>query len=136
MGKVSWVINGGIAYQDDVFGFTASYNKSGHRSNTINLAPYLVEYENGRNLLDVQVSTRLLKRKAELKLDVSNLLDEYILFYQNSNAYEQEDPGNAMGSPMKLKSGNTTAYEPNNGDRVTYRSKTGRNFSLSFTYKF
>jgi len=135
-GQAPWVINGGIAYQDDVFGFTASYNKSGHRSNTINLAPVLVEYENGRNLLDLQVSTRLLKRKAELKLDVSNLLDEYILFYQNSNAYEQEDTDNAMGSPMTFKSGNTTAYEPNNGDRVTYRSKTGRNFSLSFTYKF
>ncbi|GAA4131946.1 TonB-dependent receptor [Sphingobacterium kyonggiense] len=134
-GQAPWVINGGIAWQDDIFGFTASYNKSGHRSNTINLDPASVEYEKGRNLLDVQVSARLLKRKAELKLDVSNLLDEYILFYQNINAYEHDDP-NATGAPMKLKNGNTTAYERENDDRVTYRAKTGRNISLSFTYKF
>ncbi|MCT1523858.1 TonB-dependent receptor [Sphingobacterium hotanense] len=134
-GQAPWIINGGIAYQDEIFGFTASYNKSGHRSNTINLDPASVEYEKGRNMLDAQISAKILKRKAELKLDVSNLLDEYILFYQNINAYEHDDP-NATGSPMKLKSGNTTAYQKDKGDRVTYRAKTGRNISLSFTYRF
>lgn len=130
-GQAPWVINGGIAYQDDIFGFTASYNKSGHRSNTINIEPGLVEYEKGRNLLDVQVSTRILKRKAEVKLDVSNLLDEYILFYQNINAYTD---GNGGGT-FDIQKG-TTAYEREHGDRATYRAKTGRNISLSFTYKF
>lgn len=134
-GQAPWIINVGVAYQDDVFGFTVSYNRNGHRSNTIHLDPAQVEYENGRNLLDVQVSTKLLKRKAELNLDVSNLLDDYILFYQNINGYEPGVP-NAQGIPMKLKSNHTSAYEPENGDRITYRARTGRNIFLSFTYKF
>jgi outer membrane receptor protein involved in Fe transport len=125
-GQAPWIINGGIAYQDAVFGLTASYNRSGERSNTIDIQPELVEYENGRNLLDVQLSTRIWKQKAEIKLNAGNLLDEYILFYRNIDGYEGQD----------LKEGHTTAYEPEKGDRVTYRAKTGRNISLSFTYNF
>ncbi|MCT1525315.1 TonB-dependent receptor domain-containing protein [Sphingobacterium lactis] len=131
-GQAPWIINGGIAYQDDIIGFTASYNRSGHRTNTINIEPVLVEYENGRNMLDAQVSARVWKRKAEIKLNAVNLLDEYIIFYRNVDAYE-DIPNNGG---WKLKEGNSTAYEPEKGDRATFRAKTGRNITLSFTYNF
>jgi len=131
-GQAPWIINGGVAYQDDIIGFTASYNRSGHRTNTINIEPVLVEYENGRNMLDAQLSARIWKRKAEIKLNAANLLDEYIIFYRNVNAY-QGDPDNGG---WRLKEGNSTAYEPEKGDRATYRAKTGRNITLSFSYNF
>ena len=133
-GQAPWIINGGIAYQDDIFGFTASYNKSGHRSNTIHASPSYVEYENGRNLLDLQVSAKVWKQKAEVKLNVGNLLNEYILFYQNISAYESDERDENNQLIHKLVNG-TTAYEKDK-DRVTYRAKTGRNITLSFTYNF
>ena len=134
-GQAPWVVNAGIAYQDQQFGFTASYNRSGHRSNTINLYPSQVEYEDGRNMLDLQFSSKILKRKAEIKLDVTNILDEYIQYYQNINAYEQQELSSSS-APFKLKKDNSTAYNAAHGDRVTYRAKTGRNIALSFIYKF
>ncbi|MGJ1265366.1 TonB-dependent receptor domain-containing protein [Sphingobacterium spiritivorum] len=135
-GQAPWIINGGIAYQDAIFGFTASYNRSGHRSNTINLNPASVEYENGRDMLDVQLSLRVLKRKAEIKFNAGNLLDQYVIFYRNIDAYEHENTANAQGTPMILKEKHTTAYQPELGDQVTYCAKTGKNMTLSFTYNF
>ncbi|WP_257667624.1 TonB-dependent receptor [Parapedobacter tibetensis] len=135
-GQAPWIANAGLSYQGNIIGLTASYNRSGHRSNTIDLQPQGVEYENGRNLLDIQVNARLLKQRAELKLNLSNLLDEYILFYQNISAYEEimdSETGPALG--WRLVNG-TTAFEKDSGDRVTYRIKTGRAATLSFTYNF
>lgn len=132
-GQAPWIVNAGITYQDEIFGLTASYNKSGHRSFTINNNMNALEYEKGRNLLDVQVSARLFRKRAELKLNAGNLLDEYILFYANVKGYEQT--GEQVNFGYKLVNG-TTAYEKDKGDEVTYRSKTGRTANLSFTYKF
>ncbi|HMI03486.1 MAG TPA: TonB-dependent receptor [Pedobacter sp.] len=134
-GQAPWIINAGLTYQGNILGITASYNRSGERSNTIDLDPNKVEYEQGRSLLDVQISAQLLNKKAELKLNIANLFDEYILFYQNLSAFEETER-DAGGNPgYKLING-TTAYERDKGDRVTYRAKTGRTASLSFTYKF
>ncbi|MGJ1312212.1 TonB-dependent receptor domain-containing protein [Sphingobacterium lactis] len=135
-GQTPWIVNGGIAYQDDTYGFTASYNRSGHRSNTININPAAIEYEKGRNMVDIQLSAKVWKRKAEIKFNASNLLDEYITFYRNIDAYENINNESGQTEGWNLKKNNTTAFEPEKGDRATYRAKTGRNMSLSFTYNF
>lgn len=134
-GQAPWIVNGGIAWQSEIVGFTASYNRSGQRSYSINANPAFLEYEKGRNLLDMQVSTRFFKKKAEVKLNFGNLLNEYILYYQNINAYENKlgDNGEVVG--FNLVNG-TTAYEKDKGDRVTYRIRTGRTYSVSLTYRF
>lgn len=127
-GQSPWIVNAGLAWQGEIVGFTASYNRSGHRSYTISVGPSDIEYEKGRNMLDVQLSTRLFQKKAELKLNLGNLLDEYILYYRNVTAYESIPGG------WKLVNG-TQAYEKDKGDLVTYRIKTGRTYSLSLTYR-
>lgn len=135
-GQAPWIVNGGISYQDAVFGLTSSFNRSGQRTYTIDLNPDLVEYEHGRNMLDIQLSARVLKRKAEIKCNVGNLLDEYIIFYKNTDGYEGITNETGRTAGWKLKKNNSTAFEPENGDRIMYRAKTGRNISLSFTYNF
>jgi hypothetical protein len=135
-GQSPWIVNAGIAYQDEILGLTASYNKSGPRSFSINDDPGQVEYERGRNLLDIQISAKVWKKRAEFKLNLGNLLDEHILFYANYKAYEQQkSPDGLVNTGWKLVNG-TTNYEKDKGDVVTYRSKTGRSANLSFTYKF
>ncbi|SEG13702.1 TonB-dependent receptor [Sphingobacterium lactis] len=135
-GQAPWIVNAGMAYQDAIFGVTATYNRSGPRSNTINLAPMLIEYENGRNMLDIQLSARVWKRKAEIKFNARNLLDEYSIFYRNTDAYESIKSESGQHIGWKLKANHSTAYEPEKGDRAIYRAKTGKNMTLSFTYNF
>lgn len=128
-GQAPWIINGGISYQGEIAGFTASYNRSGPRSFSIDPTPTLVEYENGRNMLDLQLNARLFKKKAELKLNLGNLLNEYTIFYRNNSAYELRSL-----DEWKLVKG-TVAYEKDKGDIATYRSRNGRTASVSITYK-
>ncbi|TYP92420.1 TonB-dependent receptor [Sphingobacterium allocomposti] len=135
-GQVPWIVNAGITYQDAIFGATASYNRSGHRTNTINLNPAMVEYENGRNMLDVQLSAKVWKQKAEIRLNAMNLLNEYMTFYRNIGAYDNIQGENGETPGWKLKEGHNTDYQPEKGDRATYRAKTGTNITLSFTYNF
>jgi outer membrane receptor protein involved in Fe transport len=131
-GQSPWLVNAGINYNSKYVGANISYNRSGYRSYVTNVNPNAIEYENGRNLIDLQLSTRLLKQKAEIRLNVGNLLDEATFFYTNPTAYEG---GGTTHPEFKLVNG-TDAYEKNKGDRVSYRTKNGRTAGLSFTYKF
>jgi outer membrane receptor protein involved in Fe transport len=131
-GQSPWLVNAGINYNAKYVGANISYNRSGYRSYVTSVTPNAIEYENGRNLVDLQLSTRLLNQKAEIRLNISNLLDEATFFYTNPVAYEG---GDTAHPEYKLVNG-TDAYEKDKGDRITYRTKNGRTASLTFTYKF
>lgn len=131
-GQSPWMVNAGINYNSKYVGANVSYNRSGYRSYVTNVDPRAVEYEYGRNLVDLQLSTRLLKQKAEIRLNIGNLLDEETFFYTNPEAYEG---GGSTDPAYRLVNG-TNSYEKDKGDRKTYRVKNGRTTSLTFTYKF
>jgi hypothetical protein len=122
-GQSPWLVNAGINYNSKYVGANISYNRSGYRSYVTNVNPNAIEYENGRNLIDLQLSTRLLKQKAEIRLNVGNLLDEATFFYTNPTAYEG---GGTTHPEFKLVNG-TDAYEKNKGDRVSYPHKKWKN---------
>ncbi len=132
-GQSPWIVNAGINYISKLFGANISYNRSGYRSYVVAVDPRDIEYENGRNLIDLQLSTRLLKQNFEIKLNISNLLDEATFFYTNPTAYEGGTA--AYGNGYVLVNG-TDKYEKDKGDRISYRVKNGRTASLTFTYKF
>jgi hypothetical protein len=90
-GQSPWLVNAGINYNSKYVGANISYNRSGYRSYVTNVDPNAIEYENGRNLVDLQLSTRLLKQKAEIRLNVGNLLDEATFFYTNPKEYSYDD---------------------------------------------
>lgn len=138
IGQVPWMVNGGLSYQGELWGITTSYNRTGYRTSVAFGSPDLSEYEQGRNLVDAQLYARFLKQKLELKLNCSNLLNEYRFFYQNINDYEYpQDPNNpAEAGKWRLKPGHKVAYNKSEGDRIVYREKIGRNFSLAVTYRF
>jgi len=127
-GQVPWIVNLGLMYQGNAWGITLSYNRSGPRLYTLDLTPGLDEYENGRSMLDAQLYLKLLKQKGEIKFNVSNLLDRYRSYYQNVKGYEYNGHVWVRTQPL--------SYSKNDGDRIVYREKNGRNFTVSFTYRF
>jgi hypothetical protein len=67
-------------------------------------------------VIDLQVSKRVMKSQAEIKLNIGDILNQRTVFYQN----------NAGNSRM--------AYEGAGTDRMINSSRLGSNISLSFAY--
>lgn len=130
-GQSPWLINAGVSYSSKIVGANISYNRSGYRSYVVTASPNDIEYENGRNVVDLQLSARLMKQKAEIRLNIGNLLDESTIYYTNPTAYTL-NPQNGYD----IAGNNTDAYEPENGDKISYRIKNGRTVSITFSYKF
>ncbi|MGV3509233.1 MAG: hypothetical protein ACO1N7_08095, partial [Sphingobacteriaceae bacterium] len=70
-------------------------------------------YENSRDVVDVQLSKRLLKNRAELKLNASDIFNQESVFYQNTD--------------------DKKSYSSD--DLVINRLRFGSNFTLSFSYR-
>lgn len=128
-GQSPFIVNGGISYITPTYGINLVYNRSGYRTYTISNDPNQTEFENGRDAIDLQLSTRVLKKKAEIKLNISNLLNTETVYYQNINEYTT-DPN----QPLERING-TDAYETDK-DRAMYRINFGRTALLSFGYRF
>lgn len=134
IGQSPWLLNLGLGYWGDRFGATASYNHRGYRSHLIRKDPRDIEFELAPRQLDLQVYARFLKRKAEIKLNVANLLDEWTRYYVNTYGYEQADSQSGGLSYNRAKGDN--GYSKADGDLIMYRRQEGRRFSLSLTYNF
>lgn len=118
-GQSPYLINAGLQYFSPASGFTFSalYNRIGERISAVGLGDdiYPDWYENSRDIMDLQLSKKLFKSKAELKLNVSDVFNQSIITYQNldgKGAYNKE------------------------ADRDIFVFKPGSSFSLSFSYRF
>lgn len=129
-GQSPYIVNGGISYTTLLYGVNVVYNRAGYRTYTISNNPNDTEYENGRNVVDVQLSAKLLKKKVEIKLNISNVLNTSAVYYQNFDSYT------GVGSDQILERvRGSDAYEPEY-DRAMYRINYGRTANLSFIYSF
>jgi len=129
-GQAPWIVNFGMSYSVDQYGVNVVYNKSGYRTYTIHYAPSLVEFEQGRDMVDLQLFTRLFKQKAELKLNISNLFNSQLFFYKNFSGYTNAD------GVYTLIEGKSDKYKKDEGDYISYKVKTGTSYNLAFTYRF
>src|SRR5688500_10267521 len=84
-GQSTYLINGGFQYSTPAWNATLLYNRIGPRL-------YLVGdpdrgfydiYEAPRNLLDLQISRKIMKNNGELKLSVSDIFNNRFAFYDN-----------------------------------------------------
>lgn len=117
-GQSPYLINAGLQYFSPkaALTFTSVYNRIGQRIFLVGYQGYSDIYENARDVLDFQISKRVLKSQAEIKLNVGDILNQSTVFYQN-------DAGNSK-----------KAYEGAGIDRLINSSKLGSNISLSFSY--
>ncbi|HEX8356045.1 MAG TPA: TonB-dependent receptor, partial [Segetibacter sp.] len=116
-GQSPYVINFGLMYDLEKQGFSATvlYNQIGKRIAYVgeNLSPDI--WEATRPVLDAQVTKKFFKNKGEVRLNVSDILNRTLYFYQNAD-------------------GNTTL---NKGvDPYRFTRKFGSTVSLTVGYNF
>lgn len=117
-GQSPYLVNAGLQYfaPKSSITFTSVYNRIGQRIFLVGYQGYPDIYENARDVLDLQISKRVLKSQAEIKLNVGDVLNQSTVFYQNNE-------GNSK-----------MAYEGAGIDRMINSSRLGSNVSLSFSY--
>lgn len=111
-----YLINGGFQY-DGKAGWNASllYNHIGPRLMLVGNDNFGNIFEKPRHLVDFQLAKKILKNRAEIRLTVSDLLNQHFLFYEvpttkSKNAYDASV------------------------DRIFTRFRPGTTFTLGFTY--
>ena len=116
-GQSPYLINAGFQYNSDKVNASVLYNRIGPRLSLVgdpNGAGFFDIYEKPRNLIDLQLSKKIMKNAGELKLTVSDLLNNQFAFYDN---------------PSK-KAG----YSFADGDRINYAYRPGTTVTVSFSY--
>jgi len=118
-GQSPYLLNAGFQFNNAKWNATVLYNRVGPRLFLVGDptgAGFYDIYERPRNLLDVQVSKKVLNNKGEWKLTISDLLNNRFAFYDN--------PSSDVG------------YDFDAGDRINYSYKPGTTITIGFTYDF
>lgn len=118
-GQSPYLINGGFQFTKNTWNATALYNRIGPRLYLVgdpNGAGFYDIYEKPRNVIDLQVSKKLINNNGELKLTVGDLLNNKFSFYDN--------PSSKAG------------FSQSDGDRINYSYKPGTTITIGFTYDF
>jgi TonB-dependent receptor len=118
-GQSPYVLNIGLLYDLEKTGFSGTllFNQVGERI-------YLVgdksagagtpdTYEAPRSVIDMQLAKKLIKNKAEVRLNISDLLNKTQYFYQNTNS--------------------KTTFQKNT-DAYRFTRKFGTTYSITFNY--
>lgn len=116
-GQSPYLINAGLLFNDPKtnLSFNLLYNRIGQRIAEVGYQGYPDIYERGRNMVDFQLAKKLIRNKAELRLNLSDLLNEKIYFYQNNNSKNTYQRGT---------------------DHIMNTARTGMAASLTFSYNF
>jgi outer membrane receptor protein involved in Fe transport len=115
-GQSPYILNIGLSYAKPEFGFSSSllFNQIGRRIWAVGQDQYKHTYEAPRSVFDLQLTQKILK-KGEIKLNISDILNQAQIFYQ-----DQDENGNFDATK----------------DTKIASSRFGQNVSLSFSYTF
>lgn len=114
-GQSPYLVNAGIQYNGSVFNASLLYNRVGDRLTLVGNQEFPNVYERARNLLDLQVSLKVLEKKGQLSLTYADILNNAFYFYENINQ------GTSFQSGV---------------DRMFNSWKPGSTITLAFTYDF
>lgn len=119
-GQSPYLLNFGLSYNDTKsnWGGSVLFNRVGHRIETVGAVGLPDIYENGRSVLDFQVSKKMMNNKAEFKLNVANLLNTRQIFYNN------------------VEGTKTQRVYNESTDRIQWGNLFGVNVGVGFSYNF
>lgn len=127
-GLAPYVINLGLQYQSKIAGFNIAYNRFGRRIIYGGTTEALIQYENPRDVLDLQLSFQLMKQKLELRLNASDILNQPFIIYSNAT-------NDASGGSGILNTDPKGAAFNKDIDFINYKVNRGTNYSFVITYK-
>jgi hypothetical protein len=116
-GQSPYLLNAGIQYDLDKQGIrtTLLFNQIGRRVALVGGSDQPPIWENPRAVVDLQISKKIMSEKGEIKLNVSDLLNQQLIFY-----WDVDDNGKYNSSI----------------DAYALKRKFGTNLNLSFSYNF
>lgn len=126
--QAPWTVNAGLLYNGPNMGLFVFYNRSGPATYVTHDNPNLIEYEKGADQLDLSFYIKCLKNKGRFTFNVLNILDQWRIYYTNNTAYKQ------INGNWQLVNG-SVAYNPKDGDAISYRIKQGINAGIGFTFR-
>lgn len=123
-GQSPYIINVSAWYHNVKTGLAmgALYNRTGHRIVIVGNRDIPNYWENGRDVIDLQISKSILKNKGEIKFTLADLLNQPAVTYWNTN-----DKNTFQKGADLLGRGN---------DQVIQRYSLGTTYTLGFTYRF
>jgi TonB-dependent receptor len=116
-GQSPYIVNVGMQYdlQESGLNTTLLFNQIGRRIVYVGGSDAPAIWERPRPLLDLQVAKKLMDNRAEVKLNVSDILNQNTYLYYDVDGNEEFKRGK---------------------DAIFIRRKQGTTFGLSFTYHF
>jgi hypothetical protein len=104
-------------YDQEKAGFSATllFNQIGRRILYVGNEAISNIWENPRPLLDLQITQKILKKKAELRLSINDILNQRAYFYHDLD--------------------NSGSYKTNSKDVLAISRNYGTNVSITFGYK-
>lgn len=113
-GQSPYLVNAGLQYDAEKgTNISILYNRIGQRLSLVGNTQFSDIYEKPRDLVDFQISQKVFNKKGEVRLTVSDILNQQVMTYQNKN--------------------NAKAY--NAGTDIMFTSYTpGTTFTIGFNY--
>jgi hypothetical protein len=112
-----YLINAGLQYasKDGTWNASALYNRIGQRLYLVGDASLGIAntYERPRDMIDLQLTKKVMKKRGEIRLNVSDLLNPFYYFYDNLD--------------------DASAYKANT-DKLFFAYRPGTTITLGFTY--
>ena len=144
-GLSPYVINGGVGYFGKIIGVNVTYNRYGKRILNGGFNPWQDQYENPRDVMDIQLSAALLKNKMQIRFNISDLFQQDYVVYQNvratspaslgGGAFDPGSPEDQAKNPNPNNDPKGTSYNKNL-DFTYHKWFKGRNVSFNITYNF
>lgn len=142
-GLSPYAVNAGIGYFGEHAGVNLGYNRFGKRILAGGTYPAEDQYEKPRDVLDLQLNARFFKKKLDVRFNISDILQQDHIVYQNAIVGKPTDSG---GGSFGTNPDNINDPSPNGDPKGTNYGKDhdytytrvfkGRNMSINFTYKF
>jgi outer membrane receptor protein involved in Fe transport len=128
-GASNYIVNAGIYYDANPVAVSLVYNYITNRMFRPDAAYQFSLFERPLETLDAQIAFRFYKRRGEIKLNVSNILNSASLVYQNR--YDDSE----INSNKKQPSTKELFYKSGQ-DVINYEAKPGRTYSTTISYRF
>ncbi|MCW3487494.1 TonB-dependent receptor [Chitinophaga nivalis] len=130
-GASNYMVNAGAYYDNKLFSLNLVYNYVSNRMYRAHEIYSQGYFERPLESLDAQLALHLLKNKAELRVNVSNLLNSFSLVYANRWDANEEDINKGEKAPTIKQ----LLYQSGK-DAIDYKATPGRTVSITASYRF